>query len=97
MHRLLDLSNFGLYTVAVFTKRYGSWNFGIEDCVLLALDFNRMARVPFTGKKLNKRISAKEQPQQKLDSQIGAKSIRLQDGRRPDRVVHCWTDSRERD
>ena len=95
VHRLVDLSNFGLYTVAVFTKRYGSWNFGIEDCVLLAFDFNRMARVPFTGKKLYKRISSKEQPQQKLDSQIGAKSVRLQDGRRPDRVVYCWTDSRE--
>lgn len=27
VHRFIDLSNFGLYTVATFTKRYGSWNF----------------------------------------------------------------------
>ena len=65
----IELANGGLYAMSKFARKHCSWCVGLEDIVLLAMDFNRKGQAAFEGRPIQSEF--RKNPEAKLDFYIG--------------------------
>ena len=65
----IELANGGLYAVSKFARKHCSWCLGLEDIVLLAMDYSRKGQAAFEGKPIQSEF--RKRPEEKLDFYIG--------------------------
>ena len=65
----IELANGGLYAMSKFARKHCSWCVGLEDIVLLAMDFNRKGQAAFEGRPIQSEF--RKNTEAKLDFYIG--------------------------